>query len=270
MAARRYVHRHLDSVALLKTLGATRGFHADGEPGAAHDRGLASRHRSARCWASARRPGWSRRSRGCCAATCRRPGLRRSASGFLTAIAVLGGFALPPLLQLSRTPALRVLRRDVGPPQPLVILAFGPAVLAIAFLIYWVLRDQRTVDRLRRSACRRSSLVVAARRLAARQANYPLARRRRRVLALWHRQPRPAAHRERGAAHGVRARHHDAAAARRGPQRPAQRLAAQPARRHAQLLLHQHSAGRAPGSSPRSSKSAARSTRGRGPWFARA
>ena len=47
-------------------------------------------------------------------------------------------------LQLSRTPALRVLRRDVGPPQPLVILAFGPAVLAIAFLIYWVLRDMRT------------------------------------------------------------------------------------------------------------------------------
>jgi putative ABC transport system permease protein len=29
----------------------------------------------------------------------------------------------------------------VGPPPPLVILAFGPAVLAIAFLIWWVMRD---------------------------------------------------------------------------------------------------------------------------------
>jgi putative ABC transport system permease protein len=33
------------------------------------------------------------------------------------------------------------LRRDVGPPAPMVILAFGPAVFAIAFLIYYVMRD---------------------------------------------------------------------------------------------------------------------------------
>jgi putative ABC transport system permease protein len=36
---------------------------------------------------------------------------------------------------------LRVLRRDIGPPAPLVIFAFGPAVLAIGFLIWYVLRD---------------------------------------------------------------------------------------------------------------------------------
>jgi putative ABC transport system permease protein len=69
------------------------------------------------------------------------PGLAPLGVGFLTAIAVLGGFALPPLLQLSRTPALRVLRRDVGPPAPLVVLAFGPAVVAVSFLIWWVTRD---------------------------------------------------------------------------------------------------------------------------------
>ncbi len=45
------------------------------------------------------------------------------------------------MLQLSRVPAIRVLRRDIGPPQPLVLLAFGPAVAVVALLIYWVVLD---------------------------------------------------------------------------------------------------------------------------------
>jgi putative ABC transport system permease protein len=40
-------------------------------------------------------------------------------------------------------PALRVLRRDVGPPPPLVVLAFGPAIVVVLGLIYWVVRDFR-------------------------------------------------------------------------------------------------------------------------------
>jgi putative ABC transport system permease protein len=47
------------------------------------------------------------------------------------------------LLQLSRVPALRVLRRDVGPPPPLVLLAFGPAVAVVLLLIYWVVPSGR-------------------------------------------------------------------------------------------------------------------------------
>ncbi len=143
MAARRYVHRHLDSVALLKTLGATRGFTLSvslvqltlvGLLAAVFGSLLGF---GAQAWLVKVLAGLLR-------GDLPPPGLAPLGIGFLTAIAVLSGFALPPLLQLSRTPALRVLRRDVGPPRPLVILAFGPAVLAIAFLIYWVLRDQRT------------------------------------------------------------------------------------------------------------------------------
>jgi putative ABC transport system permease protein len=140
MAARRYVQRHLDSVALLKTLGATRGFTLAVSLtqllligiGAAIVGSLIGF--GAQAWLVSLLSGWLR-------GDLPPPGLAPLGVGFLTAIAVLGGFALPPLLQLSRTPALRVLRRDVGPPAPLVILAFGPAVLAVVFLIWWVTRD---------------------------------------------------------------------------------------------------------------------------------
>jgi putative ABC transport system permease protein len=143
MAARRYVHRHLDSVALLKTLGATRAFTLTVSMVQLTMVGLLAAVLGslvgfgAQAWLVKALSGLLR-------GDLPQPGLAPLGIGFLTAIAVLAGFALPPLLQLSRTPALRVLRRDVGPPQPLVILAFGPAVIAIAFLIYWVLRDQRT------------------------------------------------------------------------------------------------------------------------------
>jgi len=143
MAARRYVHRHLDSVALLKTLGATRAFTLTVSMVQLTLVGLLAAILGsvlgfgAQAWLVKALAGLLR-------GDLPPPSLAPLGIGFLTAIVVLGGFALPPLLQLSRTPALRVLRRDVGPPQPLVILAFGPAVLAIAFLIYWVLRDQRT------------------------------------------------------------------------------------------------------------------------------
>jgi putative ABC transport system permease protein len=140
MAARRYVQRHLDSVALMKTLGATRSFTLTVSLTQLILVGLlASVFGSilgfgAQAWLVIALADLLK-------GELPPPSLAPLGIGVLTAIAVLGGFALPPLLQLSRTPALRVLRRDVGPPPPLVILAFGPAVLAIVFLVYWVLRD---------------------------------------------------------------------------------------------------------------------------------
>jgi len=140
MAARRYVQRHLDSVALMKTLGASRNLTL-----AVSLLQLLVVAIGAALLGSAIGYGaheWLLRAlQGLLQADLPPPDFTPVGLGFLTAIAVLGGFALPPLLQLSRVPAIRVLRRDVGPPPPLVWLAFGPAVAAVVFLIWWVTRD---------------------------------------------------------------------------------------------------------------------------------
>jgi putative ABC transport system permease protein len=61
--------------------------------------------------------------------------------GFVTGMALLLGFAMPPLLQLRNVPALRVLRRDVGPPQQGAVFAWGLGVAVIAALLVWQARD---------------------------------------------------------------------------------------------------------------------------------
>jgi len=140
MSARRYVHRRFDVVALMKTLGATRAFTlsvsllqllaiavlaalAGSAVGFLAQEWLLHALRSL---FNAELP----------AASPLPLGL-----GFSTAIALLVGFALPSLLQLARVPAIRVLRRDIGPPPTLIVLGFGPAAAVIALLIFWVVRD---------------------------------------------------------------------------------------------------------------------------------
>jgi putative ABC transport system permease protein len=143
MAARRYVHRHLDTVALLKTLGATRAFTLAMSVLQLLALALLAAVAGAALGFLAQE--WLLRTiRGLLAVTdLPAASLTPLAMGFVTAIAVLAGFALPPLLQLSRVPALRVLRRDVGPPPPLVLLAFGPAIAVVLLLIYWVVPDAK-------------------------------------------------------------------------------------------------------------------------------
>ncbi len=143
MAARRYVNRHLDTVALLKTLGATRAFTLGVTVLQLAALALLAAVAGAVLGFLAQE--WLLRTiRGLLAVTeLPGPQLAPIGIGFLTALAVLAGFALPPLLQLARVPALRVLRRDVGPPPPLVILAFGPAVLVVLLLIYWTVPEPK-------------------------------------------------------------------------------------------------------------------------------
>jgi putative ABC transport system permease protein len=140
MSARRYVQRHLDSVALLKTLGATRSFTMGVSVLQLMMIAVAATVVGSVAGFLAQE--WLARTiRGLLNADLPAADLKPLIMGFITAVAVLAGFALPPLLQLSRVPTIRVLRRDVGPPPLLVILAFGPAIFAVGFLIYWVVRD---------------------------------------------------------------------------------------------------------------------------------
>lgn len=143
MAARRYVHRHLDTVALLKTLGATRAFTLAVAVLQLVMLALPAALAGAALGFLAQE--WLLRTiRGLLAITVLPPpGAMPLVLGLATAIAVLAGFALPPLVQLGRVPALRVLRRDLGPPPPIAVLAFGPAVAVVLLLIAWVVRDAR-------------------------------------------------------------------------------------------------------------------------------
>lgn len=141
MSARRYVSRHLDTVALLKTLGATRAFTLSLTLLQLLQIALLAALLGSVLGYFAQE--WLLATlKGLLTSTALPPAsFVPVAIGFLMAIAVLAGFALPPLLQLSRVPAIRVLRRDVGPPPPLMILAFGPAVIVVVALIYWVVLD---------------------------------------------------------------------------------------------------------------------------------
>ncbi len=61
------------------------------------------------------------------------PVLQGAATGFV----LLLGFALPPLLQLKDVPALRVIRRDVGPPRQGVLAVYIVGLAAVFGLFLW-------------------------------------------------------------------------------------------------------------------------------------
>jgi putative ABC transport system permease protein len=143
MSARQYVRRHLDAVALMKTLGATRGFTLSVSLLQLVIVALLASVAGSVIGFIAQE--WLLRAVRDLLGTATLPpaDLAPLGMGVSAALAVLAGFALPPLLQLARVPPLRVLRRDVGPPPPLVILAFGPAVVVIIGLVWWAVRDMR-------------------------------------------------------------------------------------------------------------------------------
>jgi putative ABC transport system permease protein len=140
MAARRYALRHLDAVALLKTIGATQSVVVQAMlcqlllvilvaaavglgAGYGAQYGLAI---IARDFVGFELP-----------AASGRPYLL----GLITAATVVVGFALPHLLRLGAVPPLRVLRRDLPPPRLGTAVTYGVAVGALLVMVLAIVRD---------------------------------------------------------------------------------------------------------------------------------
>ena len=142
MSARSYVARHLDAVALMKTLGAERrvvlGVHVLQLLILAL---IATLLGSLFGWLT---QAWLLRALAGLLRTDLPPASWAPiAVGLVVAVAMLAGFALPSLLQLTRVPALRVLRRDAGPPPLRLWLALAPAAVAVVGVIYGTLGEWR-------------------------------------------------------------------------------------------------------------------------------
>ena len=69
------------------------------------------------------------------------PSLQGAVLGPLTALAVAIGCALPPLLQLGGVPPARVLRNDIGPPPLRYTTIYGVAAVAVTALLYVLFGD---------------------------------------------------------------------------------------------------------------------------------
>jgi putative ABC transport system permease protein len=140
MSARGYVARHLDAVALMKTLGARRRFVlAVTVLQLLMLALLAALIGGALGWVTQT---WLLHALAGFLRTDLPPaGWTPLVAGLVVAVAMLAGFALPSLLQLTRVPALRVLRRDIGPPPAALWLALLPAVLALVAVVYGTLHE---------------------------------------------------------------------------------------------------------------------------------
>jgi putative ABC transport system permease protein len=144
MAARLYAIRHLDTVALIKSIGATQAFIERsaliqllvlvlGTTLAGSLLGYLAQQVLAAL------------SAGLLQVDLPPPALAPAWLGLLTAATVAFGFALPHLWQLKRTPPIRVLRRDLPPPALSTALTYLVAVLALVGMIYAIVRDLKLV-----------------------------------------------------------------------------------------------------------------------------
>ena len=140
MSARRFAHRRMDTVALMKSLGASQGFVVIAA--SMHVVLIGMLGVVAGCAAGfAAEYVVTGMLADLFASDLPDPGLAPVGLGAGAALILLVGFALPSLIQLRNTPPLRVLRHDEMPPPPSRLLVAGSSLLAVALLLYRVIGD---------------------------------------------------------------------------------------------------------------------------------
>jgi putative ABC transport system permease protein len=85
--------------------------------------------------------------------------------GPVAALAVAIGCALPPLLQLGAVPPARVLRNDLGPPPLRYTTIYGIAAAAVTALLYFLFRDFELIAYLLAGALLTFAVLYLAGRL---------------------------------------------------------------------------------------------------------
>jgi len=142
MSSRRFAQRRMDTVALMKSLGATQGFVITvailqllllGLIGVAAGSVIGFAAEEFLSWILA----------DIIQGDLPDPGPTPVVLACGSAMVLLVGFALPSLIQLRNTPPLRVLRHDAMPPAPSRILVAGLALAAVALLVYRSVGDPR-------------------------------------------------------------------------------------------------------------------------------
>lgn len=142
MSARRFAQRRMDTVALMKSLGATQGFVIAvalvqlvmiGIIGVVAGSLLGFAAEALLSWILA----------DIIAGDLPKPGLMPVVLACGSALVLLVGFALPSLIQLRDTPPLRVLRHDAMPPAPSRVIVAGLSLAAVATLLYRSVGDAK-------------------------------------------------------------------------------------------------------------------------------
>jgi putative ABC transport system permease protein len=142
IAARRYVARHLDTVALMKSMGAPQRLVLQISllellmiALIAAVIGIAIGYGA--------QAGIGLLLKDLVRGQLPPPSLDAAWLGLMTSVLMLIGFALPPLLQLGKVPPARVLRRNLEPPPLKYATVYGTALAALVALLAWLLRDPK-------------------------------------------------------------------------------------------------------------------------------